>query len=134
MLSIQTHHHQGGLLLLLLVSDSRSWDRLHHLGLLHLLVPVSSHLVLDDLVVDSPLDLLEAGSLLSSQCLANDFQSPRLVLRSRLGETLEELIRKNDSLDVFQLLPDGWRHIVFPEDLVGRVESRDHMHQPDLVR
>jgi len=134
MLSILAHHHLGGLLFLLLVSDSRSRNSLHHLVLLHLLVLVYSHFLLDDLVINSPFDLLEAGCLLSSQSFANDLQSSRLVLRCRLGETLEKLIRKNDSLDVFQPLPDRRRHIVFPEDLVGRVEGGDHMHQPHLVR
>ena len=50
-------------------------------GLLHLLVLVASHLLLDDLFLEGLPHILEAAGFLSCEGLAHDLQSPSLNLR-----------------------------------------------------
>ena len=112
----------------LLISDSRCRDSFHRHGLLQLLVLVPPHLLLNDLVIEGLPHLLVPGGLLGGQGLADHGQPPRLVLRLRLGEAHEELVGKHDGRDVLKLLPNGGRHVVFLEHLVGRVEGRDDIN------
>ena len=92
-------------LLLLLNINSLRLNR-HHLGLLHQLVLVPPHLLLDDLVLNGLPHVLETGGFIGCQGLADHSKPPRLVLRRRLGEALEELVGEDDGLDVPEPLPD----------------------------
>ena len=122
---------QGPLLLFLHMYSLR--NNRHHLGLLHQLVLVPPHLLLDYLVLYVLPHLFQAAGLFSCEGFADDLQPPRLVLRLRLGEALKELVRKDDGLDILELLSDRWSHIVFLEDLIGRVDGSYNMDQPLLV-
>ena len=128
MLSVRIDHELRGSLVFLLISEYRCRNRFHRHGLLQLLVLVPPHLLFNNLVVEGLPHLLVPGGLLGGQGLADHGQPPRLVLRLRLGEAHEELVREDDGRDVLKLLSYLGRHIVLLEHLVARVEGRDDIN------
>ena len=102
----------------------------HPLGLLPLLQLVHSNLLVQDLLVYSSADLLQAGGLLLGEGLTHNLEAARLGLALGLREAFKDLIRQHDGLHVLQA-PANWRrHIILAEDLIAWIKRCYHIHEP----